>query len=200
MKIVWFSFLVFLFSCNDSTKEISQSVVREIHPESPLSNDDTSKFVFGKPYFDYDKIDFYSIDISEDSIMNLLSNKKDLDTIKYSILSKSYATNDTIYELKYLPFYEKVGYKKLELNQKCFGQLNKVFCHKTGGSPIALACIHNYRDILVFKKKNKEVAIAKICLSCMDINLNGIKVLSYEELGWEYDFDILDKVLKANKN
>jgi hypothetical protein len=200
VKIVWFSFFVFLFSCNDSTKEISQAVEMEIHPESPLSNDDTSKFVFGKPYINYDKLDYYTIDISQDSVMNLLSNGNKLDSIKFTVLTRSYPTNDTIYELKNLPYYERVGYKKIELNQKYFSQVNKVFCHKKGGTPIALACIHEYRDILVFKKENKVVAIAKICLSCMDINLNGIMDISNEELGWENDFDILDKVLKANKN
>lgn len=193
MKYFFIFSIVILFSCRDTPEKVR-------HPESAISYGDTTKFVYGKPYIDYDKIDYYTINISQDSVMNLLSNGNKLDSIKSSILLHYYATNDTIYEFKNLPYYEKVGYSKCEISQKYFSQVNKVFCHKTGGSTIAFACIHEYRDILVFKKENKVVAIAKICLSCMDINLNGIRDISNEELGWENDFDILDKVLKANKN
>ena len=62
------------------------------------------------------------------------------------------------------------------------------------------ACAPQYRDILVFKKKNQISGIAKICLSCHQFYLiSSKKEIEIENFGTEKEFKLLGKLFDTYK-
>ena len=51
-----------------------------------------------------------------------------------------------------------------------------------------------YRDILVFKKENKTVGVAKVCFGCSQSIITGTK-LNTQEFGQSGDYGRLKKLL-----
>ncbi|MBK7042123.1 MAG: hypothetical protein IPH46_17155 [Bacteroidetes bacterium] len=73
---------------------------------------------------------------------------------------------DTMTRLELLADLEKIGYKKNAIGKGNFDKINSIFCERKHKESYATSCIAIYRDILVFKKSNKTIGVAKICFEC----------------------------------
>ena len=62
----------------------------------------------------------------------------------------------------------ELGLSKMKILVKDYQELNQLFCIKDSKEIImtAAACDPLYKDILVFRKSNEIIGIAKICFSC----------------------------------
>lgn len=196
-----FNIFLFLFSSCD-TKQLEESEVANQSPEILPLESDTTKIKYGKPFFNYDEIDYYHIDIHypkfkrnfsfQDSILSrALFNSIILDSNRFM----SIAENDRILEEKNFKYYSELGFKKYKVKQEDFVQINQVFCSKSITGDMSLSsCVPVFRDHLVFKRKNKTIGHAFICLGCNMFSVNG-KVDNRDGLGYEIDKIRLTRVL-----
>lgn len=109
--------------------------------------------------------------------------------------------DDKIYEEENFKYYPELGFKKYKVKQEDFPQINQVFGTKSGaGEMSSAACVPVYRDHLVFKRKNKIIGHAFICLGCQFYVINGI-AKNKADIGYEIDKIHLTRVLsKYDKN
>ena len=90
--------------------------------------------------------------------------------------------------------------KKTEkvINSKYFQELNSaIFVEKKCHNIYAVACIPVFRDILVFKKKNKVIGLAKICFKCGMYHIEGSNS-NVECFGMDKEYKRLKKLLDEN--
>ena len=81
------------------------------------------------------------------------------------------------------------------IDKSKFIEINKIFVEKTVNKSMDYACPADYRDILIFKNKNKTVGIAKICFECFKNQILGTKA-NTENFGQDGDYEKLEKLLK----
>ena len=179
-KILLTLVLVSLFSCK-SKSTTKQIVVKE-------------EKVSCIPYFDFDKIEHYSIKIEESGIWKIYEKKrKTVDDKRFIELILKY-TPEKIEDTTILKEIEKSGYIKRSVQLDKFEMLNSIFCEKKHKNSIALSCIAYYRDIVVFKKENKTVGVAKVCFECSQSIITGTK-RNTQEFGQSGDYGRLKKLL-----
>jgi len=193
-------FIIFCFtllSCNSTVEKQTKPVTE---PKVATANNvDTQKQlepqIIGPKFFDYDAIDYYTIILGDSEVHTLFSNKSrsKLDSIKMGVI-RGYIPND-IKDLSFIDQLEKMGYQKTSTAPSKFKSMDSIFVKKTATNHEVYACIHVYRDILIFKKSNKVVGTAKICFHCMGQQIKGPKTNSRNFVQNE-DFDRLETLLK----
>ena len=155
-----------------------------------------------KMFFDFDSVEYYSLNKSKEEEMGE-NNSKSIDNgIFDKIFFDDYPekVNNTV-------FYKTInsdGFSKSELSQKDVEYLRSdIFLEKPSLKILenVYACSPQYRDILVFKK-NKEISgIAKICLSCRQFYLiSSKKEIQTENFGTEEEYKSLEKLFQKYKN
>ncbi|AZZ57708.1 MULTISPECIES: hypothetical protein [Weeksellaceae] len=183
-KIILSILLLLFISC----KKVEENKRVDI---KSAENDSVPKH--GRIFFEYDKIDHYKNEI--DSIYELTSNREisKLNNLKSEIVlgDKPKDLNDT----EFFKSLEKIGYKKSEISQSKFEEINKIFVEKTVSQNLDYACPAVYRDILIFRKQNKTVGIAKICFECFKSQIIGTKA-NTENFGQNGDYEKLEEILK----
>ena len=149
---------------------------------------------YGQKYFKYDQIDFYHIDFDENKIIELYENKdkSKLDRLRNDIIIGEYP--ESMNKIGFLKSMDKIGYNQKEISKSKFPEIDKIFIEKTVNQSSAYACIAIYRDILVFKNKDKVIGIAKICFGCGNHRIIGTKV-NYENFGQNGDYKKLEILL-----
>lgn len=106
-----------LFSCNFSKKEtkanseeVENFINKNLDPDP------------GKPFFEFDAIDYYKLKIDEHTASNLLNTRRTaLDSIKYNLILDE--TSENISDDHFLNNLDKVGYKKSEIDPSDFQNL-----------------------------------------------------------------------------
>ena len=180
--------ILILFLLFISCKKVDENKTAEIKTVE-------SAFVpkYGKEFFEYDKIDYYKNKI--DSIDELETNKdvSKINNLKYEVIlgEKPKRLSDA----EFFNGLEKMDFKKSEIRQSKFGEINKIFIEKTVSQSLDYACPAVYRDILVFKKQNKTIGIAKICFECYKNQIVGTEA-NTENFGQDGDYEKLEKILK----
>lgn len=155
-----------------------------------------------KMFFDFDSVEYYSLNKSKEEEMGE-NNSKSIDKVIFDkIFFDDYPekVNNTV-------FYKTInsdGFSKSELSQKDVEYLRSdIFLEKPSLKILenVYACSPQYRDILVFKK-NKEISgIAKICLSCRQFYLiSSKKEIQTENFGTEEEYKSLEKLFQKYKN
>jgi hypothetical protein len=146
-----------------------------------------------RAFFDSDKIEHYYLNISEDDFFKLI--RKDKKTKKELEFSELFVGNypDTIPTADFEQILLKHNYKKSKLNIKQQKSIESVFSEKDLPIPDAAACIAEYRDIFIFKKRGKIIGISKICFKCNRFQITGSKI-DVSIFGF---FDELDKLKKT---
>ena len=183
-----FIILTLLFLFIISCKKVNENKI----PETTTAK---KEFVpkYGKEFFEFDKIEYYKNEI--DSIDELQINKQNskLNKLKYDVIlnDKPKTLNDSVS----LNVLEKIDFKKYEIDKSKFSEINKIFVEKTVNQSMYYACPAVYRDILIFKNKNKTVGIAKICFECLKNQILGNKA-NTENFGQDGDYEKLEKLLK----
>lgn len=196
MKLFVFLLAVTLCACNQN-RQAAQSVTE---PKEDIavyadSQKQLEPQIIGKKFFEYDAIDYYTIILGDSEVHPLSSNKSrsKLDSFKMGVI-RGYIPND-IKDLSFIDQLEKMGYQKTSIAPSKFKSMDSIFVEKTVSDNVAYACIHVYRDILIFKKSNKVVGTAKICFHCMGQQIKGPKTNSRNFVQNE-DFDRLETLLK----
>ena len=158
-----------------------------------------------KIFFDFDSVEYYSLNKSKEEKMEE-NNSKSIDNgIFDKIFFDDYPekVNNDVFNKTI----NSDGFSKFRLSQKDVEYLrNDIFLEKSSLKMLenVYACSPQYRDILIFKKNKKISGIAKICLSCRQFYLvSSKKEIQTENFGTEKEFKLLEKLFdkyKKDKN
>ena len=147
------------------------------------------------PFFeDFDQVNYYHLkDVS------LIDHNKPSDSTAIKIIYDEFPEETRSEE--FFSCLDEKRFVKYNLKGKDVLTLKKVFTEKFGISFTKNACAPIFRDILVFKKNNKTIGIAKICLECEKFYLVGNKVTSnIDSFGENNEFSDLETIfIKYNK-
>lgn len=154
-----------------------------------------------KMFFDFDSVEYYSLNKSKEEEMDENHSKGIDNTIEDKIFYNEYP--EKINSSVFNKTINSDGFSKVELSQKDVEYLrNDIFLEKSSLKMFenVYACAPEYRDILIFKK-NKEISgIAKICLSCRQFYLiSSKKEIQTENFGTEEEFKSLEKLFNKYK-
>ena len=149
-----------------------------------------------KPFFDSDKIDHYYLDFSKREFEHS-SNDNTAQTEKKEEFSGIFYEHypDSIPKKDFEKLLLKYEYKKSNLSIKQEKKIENVFNEKDSLQTTFAACIAEYRDIFIFKKKEKTVGIAKICFKCGRYQIIGSK-LDTNGFGLWSELDKLKKIVR----
>jgi hypothetical protein len=90
---------------------------------------------------------------------------------------------------------EMVGFVKKEINKSKYKTIENLFILKEEESTMMTKCkLPIYRDILIFKKNNMVICVAKICFGCHKNLIIGRQVNSIN-FGEYRDYEKLSKLL-----
>ena len=144
----------------------------------------------------FDKIVHYSFPVSDSMLSAYYHNPKD----------NSNAIKNAEYLLRSLPIKGEIDQKlpkKLKQNgfsaksipDSIMTKIDSIFVQRpTPETMYLLQCRPVYRDYLIFKNKNRIVAIAQLCFSCEQHNLLGT-VVSQSGFGYYNELKRIQKIL-----
>jgi hypothetical protein len=184
LKLVVVIILSF-YSCKENNQEKSKQIIKS-------NSEKTIKKC--QPYFDFDKIEHYFINADELEVLNIDEKEEKTDSEKKLVALLLESKPNKLSDSLILENIEGIGFTKTEIQESKFQQLNEVFCERKHDELIETACIAVYRDILVFKNKNKIIGIAKICFGC-DKNIITGTMSNTTEFGQSGDYRKLYEVL-----
>lgn len=90
------------------------------------------------------------------------------------------------------------NYKKSDLSIKQQKEIEDVFSQKDSLQMSGYACVAEYRDIFLFKKREKTIGIAKICFKCGRFQIVGSK-LDTEGFGLWTELDKLKNIVRKEE-
>lgn len=155
-----------------------------------------TKVEYGKKFFDFDEVDYYSTQITEDDAMKLLDNQTSkIDEQKYNVIMNDEYPK-SLNEMEFIKNLNKIGFKKTKIETEKFSDLNQIFVEKSEQDGIVFSCIPVFRDLLVFKKKNKITGFAKICFDCNFFHIIGTNA-DLKNFGQGDDYEKLGKILDS---
>ena len=182
-RYIFIIIIIVISSCNDSKK---------IH----LENQKVLKKEL-RPFFDSDKIDHYYVNHSLESIIEFeIENKKSKKHKEFSDLFMGYFP-DSIPKKDFEETLLNHNYKKSILSDKQQKEIENIFSEKDSLQTSGYACVPEYRDIFIFKKKEKIVGIAKICFKCGRFQIIGSK-LDTSGFGLWSELDRLKNIVRRN--
>lgn len=154
-----------------------------------------------KMFFDFDTIEYYSLNKSKERKI-IENNRKGIkDSIVNNILYSEFPDkldNDVFYKT-----INSNGFSKFQLSQKDAEYLREdVLVEKSSFKIFEFnnACAPEYRDLLVFRKNNKTSGIAKICLSCGQFYFISSKNnINTKDFGTEKDYESLKELFNSYK-
>ncbi|GGF00800.1 hypothetical protein [Flavobacterium limi] len=175
---------ILLLSCNHSSK-------KDIEIEKVVKKE-------SRPFFDSDEIDHYFGNYTLESVIDFTGkSKRSKKQQELESLFVGYFP-DSIPKKDFGEILLNHNYKKSNLTIKQQKQIENIFSEKDSLQMNAYACVPEYRDIFIFKKKEKTVGIAKICFKCNRFQIIGSKIdTQYFGLGTE--LDKLHKIVRPNE-
>ncbi|MEJ8844469.1 hypothetical protein WG954_18900 [Lacibacter sp. H375] len=186
MKI--FAHIIILFSI------FSACVTSNEKPnhDATIKNTETKT---AKEFFEYDQIDHYFIDFNDKDLLELIEKKplSPLDSLKNITIIGEAPQN--IKDTFFVDKLKKIGYTKRTLSKVKHSEVDNIFREKQVNEIIATSCVYIYRDILIFKRNNKNVGIAKICFDCMANKIVGTNA-NTESFGQNGDYEKLKQLLQ----
>lgn len=187
-----------VFSCNSSK---SKSIIDENVKMDSISNS-SSNFDYNstapKPYFDFDKVEYYYKNISEEELSKLYISKSE-SSEKFIQIYEEDLPENLKNGLTLSKDLIQFGWKKKLVNNSKFKVLNQIFSLKNCEENVSAECIPEYRDIFLFYKNDNLVGIAKICLSCRKSHIVGTNfdTWSFGQCG---DFEKLEALVRNPDN
>jgi len=153
------------------------------------------------PFYDFDQVDYYSIDISDRNISKIEYRRKK-NSFEYKKISKKDALFLSILRNNYPETIEedfpkkliKYGFKKTDIDKKRYSEINTIFSEKPCNDNLDSFCIPTFRDVFIFRKKDKIVGIAKLCYSCHLATIIGTEK-SIKNFGGCGDFSRLQEIM-----
>lgn len=130
--------------------------------------------------FDYDNIEYYSIDLSDEAANKLRTqdNKSEQEDFLSKIIFRDWPGQLT--DLEIAPDFKTVGFNYKNLNAEQLNAIHPLLKAQDASEPTPTNCLNVYRDILIFKKEGKITGVIKVCFDCnahyilgTDKNSNG---------------------------
>ena len=150
-----------------------------------------------KPFFEFDEVEHYQVN-SKNTVWQLLMVKQADWTQQgkefHKILMEydhPKTVSDTAFLKSLRTIYPKID--KININQ--FARLSEIFSEQKSLPNEPNACDPFFRDILVFRKENKVVGVAKICFECSQKYIVGTDA-NTENFGANGEFEKLEKLIK----
>jgi hypothetical protein len=148
-----------------------------------------------KPYFEFDQVDHYYLEISEAAVWDLeIKNfRSEKEAKQLQILTEyvPYNVTDTLL----VGSLEGLDFVKSILKPSKFKRLGQLFCERQHDEVWGSPCIAIYRDVLVFRKRNQITGVAKICFECEQHVIVGTK-LNTTDFGQSGGYGKLKKLLR----
>lgn len=192
MRVLFFLILIvfFFFGCNLDQKKISEVVLTD--------SISVKKDTLGKPFFDFDEIIHYQINMTDKEFDEL--DRKGPQT-EYEQKLWGILTSLNPYDIQGTKFWtDFYDIQKVErpVKEKYFEKLrNEIFIEKKCDNIYATACVPIYRDILIFNKANKIKGVAKICFKCRMYNFQATAA-NVECFGMNGEYEMLEKIFEEN--
>jgi hypothetical protein len=126
--------------------------------------------------FCYDAIDFYFKEFRSSEIDSIYYNRSasEMASIKNEIALGEIP--HTINDTSFINILKIMGYQKQQIDSPIFKKLNEIFTNKKSNDGVSTKCkMPEYRDILIFKNKGKITGVAKICFTCLKIQMSGLQ-------------------------
>ena len=189
MKVV-FKLMIFflLISCNKKTEENL--------PEYETQEELNKRITEGKPFFDFDEVVHYQIEISEHDYRDLI--KKDTISRQTELLSVFLEWESPISNENKSDFQEAINSEKVVkkvIYSKYYEELRtKVFAERKCDQITATACVPIYRDVFVSSKNKVETGIAKICFECDQVSFSKGNFI-YDCFGMNDELGRLKKII-----
>lgn len=169
--ILPFILCLLLVSCNDKK------------PTGPL------------PFFHFDEIDYYHVDISaeEATEMSIKQDKTRKEQALLQILNGNVPVNtrDTLF----INNMDILNFEQHEIDPKLNPQFDALFSVRENVKAEQSSCIAVYRDVLVFRQKDKVVGVAKIDFDCGKDMIVGSRY-NTSSFGERGDYGKLEALLK----
>ena len=185
-KYIFIIAIIIVLSCNHSQKGDKAENKKVVKKEL-------------RPFFDSDKVDHYYLNPSEREFEHVVGeNAEEVEKKKEfsSIFYWNYP--DSIPKKDFETLLLKYNYKKSILSIKQEKEIENVFSEKDSLQSTFAACIAEYRDIFIFKKKEKTVGIAKICFKCGRTQIIGSQ-LDVGGFGLWSELDKLKSIVRPNE-
>jgi len=184
--------LLFVVSCNKKSEEE--------FPEYETQEELNNRITEGKPFFDFDEVVHYQIDISEEDYYKL--KKEDTISRQTQLLEVFLEWESPSNDGDKADFQEAVNSDRVlkkVVNSKYYDELRTgIFTEKKCDEITATSCLPLYRDIFVFSKGEREAEIVKICFDCKQVSFSkGIFI--YDCFGMNGEFKRLKEIISENK-
>jgi len=169
------SFMI-LFSCKKE-KMLTEEQLGNVIVERDVNKIDSDTIRLKnnrQPFFDFDKIMYYHLDITIEEIIRLSEEyqKSGGNTEILGMLSSD-VTNESLTDAIFLNDIKKLYPVNREINKKDFGKVKEIFSDRYNGNYSVTTCMPYYIDILIFTNDNKVSGIAKICFECGKFSIAG---------------------------
>ena len=183
---IFFSFTLFNYEIPIETFKIDS-------PERIITLDK------GKKFFDYDEIDHFHLNKTENNtvvkldLLYFMRLPSKFDSLKIGVIFNNIPTY--VPDLNFIKLLETIGYQKIVIDKSKFASINKIFVEKSVKELYETGCRNIFRDILLFKKGNKIVGTAKICFTCGAHQIKGTN-RNTENFGQDGDYKKLESLLR----
>jgi hypothetical protein len=147
-KYIFIIAIILALSCNHSQKVDKAENKKVVKKEL-------------RPFFDSDKVDHYYLDFSEDDFAKILMKEKNTKMEEEFFDIYVHHFPDTILQENFEKILLRHNYKKSGLTIKQQKDIQNVFSEKDSSPDSYASCAAEYRDIFIFKKKEKTIGIAK---------------------------------------
>src|SRR5690606_26687973 len=141
-KLISIILISLLFwSCNNSKEQISQS------------------------FFYFDEVIHYSLEESAFSeIMKKTSSENNDNKLAKNVIIGNYPKDLTNFNLETELI--ELKYSSSIIDKSKHNKINSLFSESDCSDDVETACEPIYRDIIIFKKRNQVIGVAKICVEC----------------------------------
>lgn len=190
--------LLLIVSCNKKSDEE--------FPEYETQEELNNRITEGKPFFDFDEVVHYQIDISKEQLLKVeTSEEKTPEQRLFELMYLGIPKNKKVEELFWRNLDSIQKFRK-NVKKEFLDELkNKIFTEKEctqddGEASRISSCAPIYRDIFIFKKEGKNQGIAKICFECNIFNFSYTNAIT-ECFGFNQSGEIkrLKEIISENK-
>lgn len=145
----------------------------------------------GKLFYDYEVIEHYH---NPNPNVSMSGNyEPDFNLRKRAIVY--YKTPTNLSDTSFIEELRSFGFRRSYVHPRHFKTLNQVFVERKSNVQFDSSCIPIYRDVLIFRKDNKIVGIAKLCFSCRQHYFVGANA-STSYFGSHNEYEILLPILR----
>lgn len=148
------------------------------------------------PFFKFDKIDYYRTDISREALdsigMKQEKSRKERALMQVLVQNIPVNTMDTLF----INNMEILGFEKSVIDSSQYKRISNLFSLHDTANIDASACAVIFRDVLVFRKKDKVIGVAKICFDCGQNHIVGARYDS-SKFGQSGEYEELMEILKV---